>query len=307
MLRYDMRKHEQWLWVVLLIITPLLFLSGPEFLSKEIVKALFNLGHIPLFVIAIYLVHKRLPLNNLRRWLATLAIVLLLGVCIELIQGLIGRESSFHDIYRNLLGTILVISWLQVPSKRVWLVRGCVSLLVFFEVVAFGLIAADEVKMAQQLPMLADFETPRSVKYWYGKFERSQEFHSEGRYSLKVFLSTEQYSGVTMIRFPGNWSNYQTIKFDVYNPNDETLALIVRIHDVIHNHQYSDRFNREIAAEPGWNNYEFSLKEVKAAPNQIQNAPNQRLMDMKKIENVTLFVDTLEMPTVLYTDNWHLE
>jgi hypothetical protein len=70
---------------------------------------------------------------------------------------------------------------------------------------------------------------------------------------------------------------------DLSNPGEIDLPLATRVHDLAHNFQFDDRFNRE-----------FTLRaheriEIAIPISEIEHAPASRLMDLSRIAGVVVF------------------
>ena len=101
---------------------------------------------------------------------------------------------------------------------------------------------------------------------------------------------------------PRDWRGYQWLAFEVFNPEQETLQLTIRINDRIHDqkgHRYSDRFNKILLVGPGWNHFEISLEDV-------EEAPSNREMDLKDVFSLGLFATNLKEPRALFFDYFRL-
>ena len=101
-----------------LIIVSLLFmpLAAGNLWWREV----FNSGHVILFLFISFVLYFRLSAtlrfsNSAIIYLIVLVTGLLLGVTIELLQGLLQRETSVDDLYRNFFG---IISGLGLVSLR---------------------------------------------------------------------------------------------------------------------------------------------------------------------------------------------
>jgi len=116
---------------------------------------------------------------------------------------------------------------------------------------------------------------------------------------MKVMLNTNTYSGVALKYFPGDWEGYRYFKFSVYNPDSENLKLTCRIHDWQHTQgqqKYEDRFNRSFSISQGWHTITIPLE-------QVALAPENRLMEMQRIQGVGLFTVRLTHPRTFYVDD----
>jgi hypothetical protein len=71
-----------------------------------------------------------------------------------------------------------------------------------------------------------------------------------------------------------------------------------RIHDETHlgnGFKYTDRFNKRVFLKPGWNTVVIDLLEV-------ERAPQNRMMDLSRIENVALFATDSPASRDIYLD-----
>ncbi len=120
---------------------------------------------------------------------------------------------------------------------------------------------------------------------------------------MKVVMNTDAYSGVALKYFPGNWEGYRFFQFSVFNPDNDELKIICRIHDRRHTQgqqKYKDRFNRSFSILQGWHTITIPL-------NQVKQAPENREMDMQRIQGVGIFVVRLPHPRTIYIDDVRLK
>ncbi len=154
----------------------------------------------------------------------------------------------------------------------------------------------------QQFPVLAGFESSIET-YGHRAAEISPQYYTQGKYSLKVELTTREYTGVVFNRLINDWSSYNSFSFDIYNPDPRAFTMTVRVNDV--EHQASgwatqDRFNRSLNLVQGWNHFTFSLEDIK-------NAPQNRKMDLTQVLWLEFFTGKLPTPRTIYLDNVRLE
>jgi hypothetical protein len=128
------RSGREVLFVILTLLSlPFFFINGPGWLSTDTGKAMSNLGHIPFFVLVTLLIRSRFFLKSAGGWLTVSLAAFALGGAIELIQSLVGRSASWHDVLRNLTGTWLVVFWLQRPTALMWFGRVVATSLLVIE------------------------------------------------------------------------------------------------------------------------------------------------------------------------------
>jgi hypothetical protein len=245
--------------------------------------------------------------GNLKFFALLFVSVFLIGITVELVQEFLkNRNVSGRDVYLNQLGCLLSFSLtgLRVGRARQTMVRAGVLLLIVLAVSPLAHALYDEKMAVNQFPVLSDFETFFEQTRWQDirQVKRQSKVVRNGKYGLRIQLSTATYSGINLFYFPGDWRGYMVVNFSVYNPDDEELALHVRIHDRLHRRhamKFTDRFHKRFVISAGWNDLSVSLQEV-------YNAPSDRQMDMARIENFGIFVVRQPRARVIYLDNVYL-
>ena len=148
-----------------------------------------------------------------------------------------------------------------------------------------------------------DFETERDLDalHWSCKtlFSLSDQHVTSGKKSLKMVLYPSPYPGLTLDNFNYNWSEYESLVFDVYNPDNTPLNLTVRIDDR-KDPPYSDRANTTFILNPGANHISIPL-------NGLITSGTGRRLDLSRIEKVILFLVQPTKKQILYLDHLRLE
>ncbi len=301
------KKYSLALFIFILF--SLSLFAGPGYHQTRSLESLWNLGHIMLFALLIYFLLEFWPWlqrqKQGRQILLVFLITLMLGVGIELTQAALGSGNpDLKDVVRDLLGGVLPPVFSARIRFRSGLRFGLKTILLLLIIVALlptGLAALDEYRAQTRFPLLGDFESRLELTRWIGDadFRLSTTKVWHGRKSLKIRLTTERYSGVSLVYLPSDWSAYSTLHFHIYNPDSLPLTLTARIHDARHvknGQPYSDRFNKRFTVHAGWNEIIMDLNEVKSAP-------RTRTMDMKKIKNFAVFATRLPASRVIYLDD----
>ncbi len=289
----------------------LLFYGGPEEPALRSHTQIWNLGHIILFaslsVITWHHGKKFLPRNFLPLVTILLLLTLLAGGATEVIQTFFQRIPDLADIWRDCLGTLIAAAFLLPARKslhpsRSRIFQGLTVFLTLITLMPLGKALVDESIARQQFPLLADFETPFELGRWE-RGEKDCQLALHGHSSLRVLLTTEQYSGDSLLYFPSDWSQFSSLHFSIHNGGKDPLTMVCRIHDRRHpesGNNYHDRFNRRLTCQPGWNDFTIPLMEIK-------NAPKGRQMDMAAIINLRLFTVQLRQPVTIHLDYFYLE
>jgi hypothetical protein len=295
----------------LLIFLLLSVFGGPDLCQLRSLETLWNLGHIFLFGLLAWtlLKSKRFKTKSLGwKTLHLFLITIIIGITIEFLQyKLSSGNPDLDDLGRNFIGSALplVFGQLKALHKQTrFFMQLIVLILVAIQIKPVVLMALDECRALIQFPELSNFESTIELSRWSGgaNFSISNQYVIHGKHALKVRLNTDQYSGVSLDYFPSDWSGYKFLRFSVYNPDQQALKLVCRIHDSQHNKndfKYSDRFSQEIRFHPGWNLILIDLKDV-------QRAPKSRKMDLTQIQNWALFAVRLPAQQEFFLDHLFL-
>ena len=291
----------------IVLVVPFFFVGGPDALSPTLLKDVWNFGHIIFFAVLMLLVQTFRPLVHWQSWLWVTLLVLGVGVAIEFVQHFVGRESSLDDVLHDLFGLWLGLFWGQKPTRTVWALRGLSLLLVTpaFWLVIYSAMA--DIVMREQFPQVNSFESRFELAQVRAntrqiKTQQVNSLHTHGAYGLQVELSTQKYAGVSLFGPYGDWSGYQFLRMDFYNPDTEPLELVLKISDADHDrheNRFDDRFNRKLVLMQGWNQVQIDL-------NDVRSAPLNREMHMNKITGMAVFVMQLPKPREFYWDNIRL-
>jgi hypothetical protein len=181
-----------------------------------------------------------------------------------------------------------------------------------FEFYPVSEAALDRWRMTQSIPNLANFESETELLRWNdGVYER---YPSEAlgfskktapnkaqskNHVLKVTLNTHRYTGIVGAGLFRDWSGYDALQFDVYNPNDYDLNLNIKVEDesaMGGAMGYHNRYNGKYKLRSGSNRIRVTLEE-------IANGPRGREMDLSKIHRLSFFFSRLPEPSFIYLDN----
>ncbi|MGQ9426241.1 hypothetical protein ACXYTJ_13250 [Gilvimarinus sp. F26214L] len=292
---------------VAIAILPLFFISGPQWMSTELGRAVVNLGHIPFFALVTFTVSLRFPLDRPARWLGITAVTLLVSIAVEAIQAQVGRSASGHDVLRNITGCWLTLCWLQRGTGAAWLGRIAVGSILAFEVFLVVGAGLSQHRLNQLLPALANLDTHYDLRSWTpvnSNLELSDPPAGTDGPALKISLNTGTFSGVALTRLPGNWTGYAALRFRLYNPQPRPIAMTVRVHDARHESgparwQYQDRYNRLVQVMPGWNEFNIDLDE-------IRGGPASRTLNLEQVREMRLFATALEGEKVIFARDFRL-
>lgn len=307
------KSHSLWIISILLLIGSIfLFTGGPDYYSSRSLKHFWDIGHILYFALISILLIRWGPVSRISllwQWVSILTITFLFGVSIELMQYGTARTPNMGDVLRDLTGSLLVLVFGSPGSKlhpvyRRHSLQLSVAVLTLVMIWPFVRSLIDEAISWYQFPLLSGFETPFEIHRWKGGDRLSVESMTSisGAKVLKLPLTTDKYSGASLMYFNGDWTSYSTLKMSIYNPDTSLLQIVCRIHDLQHsdgNEEYEDRYNQRFELQPGWNHIDIDL-------NEVELRPAQRSMDMSRIKQLGIFTISLPSPRVIYLDDVRL-
>ncbi len=293
-----------------LIIVSLLFM--PLVAGNLWWREVFNSGHVILFLFISFAFYFRLSAalrfsNSAIIYLIVLVTGLLLGVTIELLQGLLQREASVDDLYRNFFG---IISGLGMVSLRHQTLLSNKILMLIFSLGFLFLgtcslfqISGHYIQRANAFPVILDFD-----EGWFNSFvsfkRAEMEVYSgktdDNHRLFRIRFDAGRYPGVAIIEPVPDWSAYSNLRFKVVSGHDKNMDLSVRIHDRKHDNNYQDRFNQKLIIHPGLNEIIIPLA-------RIEEGPLNRDLDLANIAGLIIFLSKVEKSQLLEISNIYLD
>jgi len=115
--------------------------------------------------------------------------------------------------------------------------------------------------------VLDDFENADSLARWEGSLSLSTEKVCHGTASARIDLSDRRARFVVTEKLPGDWSGYDRLKFDIFNPSGTVEVAGIQIWDTAGSDEEAELRGQtyrggKLYMNPGWNHFEFYLKEA---------------------------------------------
>jgi VanZ family protein len=297
----------------LLLLLVLLFVGGTDDDSTRLVKAVWNSGHLFLFVglsLALLGINRLKNKTSVQQLLLVTVLGLGLGVGIEYTQRLVGRSFESGDVLFDLSGAWLGLLLFRIhrSQRRIMaLLKALPFMLLIIFVVFQPVFTAyrDAIAMKRDFPLLADFESDHELSRWRANDTRlwlQQKQVRHGQSALAINFFPGEYPGFALHELVGDWRGYEYLKFSLYNSQSSSMEIVLKIYDRQHPHngyKYADRFNRHIMLQPGWNDVTVKLED-------IHQAPGSRTMDMTDIVDISLFLVNQKQPASMYFDYLYL-
>jgi hypothetical protein len=242
-----------------------------------------------------------------------LLIVALLGGGLEIAQLVAPGEASMHDFVNDMLGALSGVSLGLSTASRFaqrFLVklslRGTAVLPLLAGLAPTCVAVLADIRRASAFPVLAGFE-----HQWEQSFVRagagarvvrgpapSSFTRSRGQYAAKVTFAGNHYPKLEMARL-GDWSDYDSLVFEVYVPEARSTKISLRVHDHEHDRSSDDRFNTVLTLPPGQSTISVSVED-------IARGPAWRKLDVSRLKGIILFVARPSTPVTLYFDEFRL-
>jgi hypothetical protein len=269
-------------YLLLLIATALIALVvfGNVQGQSRLSQALQNAAHAPAFcILALIFMQMR---RGSPSYLQTFMFCAVLGVGIEGVQALIGRDASGEDALADSLGALAgLAAYASTKTQKmsVPLRIACLTSLGIATAPLAWCITA-YINREARFPTIAEFHSPLDLYFFKSQ---KPEFQIRGDSALLVPLPTGPWPGITLEEPAPNWEGYGFLVTDVANPNDATLSLTIRVHDRAHNQEQDDRYNQSFDLPPR------ARKQLRIPLAAIRNAPQARSMDMTRIAGLIIF------------------
>jgi hypothetical protein len=194
-----------------LFITGLIFLfvGGPGYNPTRSIGNGWNLGHVFLFILFIFILYKDWKgfayKSLVSQWVLVISFSALFAITTETIQSFVNRQFDYLDIFRDLAGCVigmLLLGKISINNKKAGnLIKiFVIAILVIITSYQFLLSLADEYIATKQFPVLANFETPLEINRWRadGEISISKKVRKSGNSSLKIGFTTKMYSPVSI-------------------------------------------------------------------------------------------------------------
>ncbi len=115
--------------------------------------------------------------------------------------------------------------------------------------------------------VLADFEKSSDLETWNGTASLTREFRAHGRSSCKLVSTGGQPVWIETTILPRDWSGYEYLNFDMYNPSVKLYYGTIQILDKLGSDEQAEfkgqSYNGEkVFLNTGWNHFVFLLKKA---------------------------------------------
>jgi VanZ family protein len=224
------------LFLLTLFLAPLPGIAGPFW------RVLEDTAHVLLFaalmpVLALWLsgtgllAGRSLPTVNACAW----GLAVTLGLAIEILQSLTGRDASWSDLRADALGAaaglLALTAWRQRKHRRGtgWLAAASLALLVSGCWPLWQQLAT-QLEARRAMPVLLGDATPRAL---LNIEQRSATIQRTSPHWRIQFQDGLPWPGITFEGWPRDWRNHHALVLDLQNPDNTAFLLAAQEHRVV--------------------------------------------------------------------------
>ncbi len=158
------------------------------------------------------------------------------------------------------------------------------------------------VKSTGKVNILSDFENRSSLEIWEGPISLSNEFPAHGKNGIKLSASDGGLLWLESEKLPKDWSAYELLKFDIYNPSAQLYYGRIQIVDELATDEQVELKGQsydwnKVFLNTGWNHFEFKLQTAMVSE-------GDRPLALDKIRKFRLSFGLVSHP--IYIDNIRL-
>jgi hypothetical protein len=272
----------------------------------KILGVLNNMAHAPVFgafaLIVLRLARISRSSGAARASDYWIALVVAIGVggLVEIAQAFMDRDASLEDLGTDTLGAGCALGIAAAFDRQLWPARirlaGRIAaaavglfcgLLVLLPV---GQAVITYVDRAAAFPVVARFSSPRDLYFIGSGMARLSLQPLPARWarpgddlSLRIDFAAPVWPGISHEEPEPDWRGFSALVLDVTNPAETPLRLTVRVHDIVHDQRFEDRFNRAFEVPPS--NHvalRIPIKDILAGP-------VLRSLDLEHITGIVVF------------------
>jgi hypothetical protein len=283
------------LLVVLVLALPALPLVAGLPAHPKALAVLNNTAHAVVFgvlaPVILRLLGPRLSWPHWMPYAVAFTAAVAVGAAIELIQPSLGREAELRDVWSDALGAVAGLAFVALCRPAGHWIAGWILAVVLTAVACPVLETALAYReRSRQAPALLELTSRLDWKFiWTHGFETSTVAlpaawrRQNDPQSLELRIGTDSWRVLALLEPFPDWRPYQSLLIDLTNPEPKPLSLTLRVHDVPHDNQVKDRFNRHIQIPPRTRHViAISLAD-------IETAPSRRLLDLSRVAAVMIF------------------
>lgn len=293
----------------------LVFFFQTDLTQYRSVQQIWDLGHVFLFIgfsfLVIRIIFKHSEFSVYIQFAVISISAILLGMTIEYLQTFTGRDKSSYDVLLDLVGACIgfvVFSKTLLNMNRFVKVGFWVAVIILTLVSLSPMfnIVVDDIQQRKAFPVLVSNKSAREFsRFTQNNVQLDLVTNNSDQPAVKLLrmkFTQGKYSTASLGYFNQDWSSYNYLSFNVFNPISLS-SLHIQIHDQLHErsgYRYRDRFNYRLRLSSGWNEIRIPLADVK-------KAPFKRDMNMQEIRKLMFIKVDVREPVYFFFSSIQLE
>ncbi len=275
------------LFLLTLFLAPLPGIAGPFWRVFE------DTAHVLLFaaltpVLAVWLsgagllAGRSLLTVNACAW----GLAVALGLAIEILQSLTGRDASWSDVLADTLGAaagLLALTAWQLRKRRrpaCWFAAAASTAILIIGCQPLRQQLATQLEAQRALPVLLGDATPRALLNIEQRSATIQRMPPHWRIQFQDGLP---WPGITFEGWPRDWRHYRALALDLQNPDKNAVEIGLVVRDAQDSNSYDNRFNTAfpLAAQ--------EHRVITLPLEEVARTPGGRQLDLGAIRSVSIF------------------
>lgn len=208
-----------------------------------------------------------------------------LGLAIEILQSLTGRDASWSDLRADALGAaaglLAVTAWQQRRHRRGtgWLATASLALLVSGCWPLWQQLLT-QLEARRALPVLLGDATPRAL---LNIEQRSATIQRTPPHWRIQFQDGLPWPGITFEGWPRDWRRYHALALDLQNPDNTAVEIGLVVRDAQDSNSYDNRFNTAFLLAA------HAHRVITLPLNEVARTPGGRQLDLGAVRSVSIF------------------
>lgn len=280
--------------VVVAVLGVVTFVDLPG--NRMYTRVIQDFGHVPAFALVTWCLLGVSRRRTTRAYLLAAGLTVLLGAAVEIVQYFIGGDASLADLWRDTLGAASAASfaWLVSRSDAPITMRNtAIPAGIAAIALVLALLPVAECSRAYRhrnalFPVLADFSSRfdtyllRPTDPPFRRVSISPAPDGSPRGALIVPYSNATWPGVVFEEPIRNWSVFDYLAVDIYNPGKTAERIVIGIHDATYDGSAADRFT-------AWYDIGAGTRRILRIPlQQVRDAPQRRKLDLRNIGRLAI-------------------
>jgi hypothetical protein len=297
----EIRSLNRYLLLIAIVLAAVVFLPDPS--DSRVLAHIHDLAHAPIFGFVAVLMLRALPgIALTSKWsvaaqyAVAIAVSAGLGLATEIVQAFVGRDASWGDLQRDVLGSVAFAALFTAVDPRVdrAAIRraGCIVgiALMLFHLFPFAKTTVAYKRRNESFPVLFEARDP-TPDHFAGAMRSLIAYEPlptafasyPNEQALHVRFKSGPWLGMYVKEPYPDWRGYRALALDLTNASSQPLWMALHIQDRAHDQRYEDRFNKHFTLAP-------QTRTTLVIPlAEIERGPVARKLNLRKMDGLVLF------------------